>query len=74
MTCVASMRSMTYAMKAKRALIDRGILCEITSLDPSMTARGCAYGIKFNCVYESAVKTALAKSGIQYSQMLTLPL
>ena len=74
MTCIASMRSMTYAMKAKHALTDQGIPCEITSLDPSMTARGCAYGVKFNCVYESAVKNTLTKSGISYSQMLTLPL
>ena len=48
--CVAAMRSMTHALKAKKALAEYFIDSEIIKLEPNMTQKGCAYGIKFNCV------------------------
>ena len=48
--CVASLKSMTYAIKAKRILQEIGIDSEIIKLEPHMTHNGCAYGIKFNCL------------------------
>ena len=73
MNCVASMRSMTYAMKAKRAFWEKGINCEITSLSPDLTRHGCAYGVKFDCRYESAVRALLNSIGLRFSELIALP-
>ncbi|MBQ9121041.1 MAG: DUF3343 domain-containing protein [Clostridia bacterium] len=73
MNCVASMRSMTYAMKAKRAFLGAGINCEITSLSPGMTRHGCAYGVKFDCRYERSVRDSLNSLGFRSSEILTMP-
>ena len=37
--CVASVRSMTYAQKAKKALENHLIECEIIKLEPNMTKK-----------------------------------
>lgn len=71
MICIASMRSLTYAMKARRAFWQEGINCEITSLLPDMTRHGCAYGIKFDCLEEDAVKNILNAIGMRSSEIFT---
>jgi len=48
--CVIALKSMTYAIKAKKALNDHYIDAEIVKLEPSMTKKGCAYGVRFDRV------------------------
>lgn len=70
--CVASLKSMTYALKARRALVENGIEAEIIKLEPNMTHNGCAYGIKFNCVDLYSVKDALTKKKVNYTEIINL--
>lgn len=62
--CTASMSSLTYAIKAQRALAQKGIACEIVKLPPTMTRQGCAYGIEFPCADHRKVRAALAEETI----------
>ena len=68
--CVATMKSMTYAMKTKRLLENAGIGAEIVNLDPSLTKRGCAYGVSFQKGREEEVKRLLRTRGIEYGRIL----
>jgi len=70
--CVASVRSMTHAQKAKKALSKLLIDCEIIRLEPNMTQKGCAYGVKFQCVNLYAVKDALDKSSVKYTEIISI--
>lgn len=70
--CVASLKSITYAMKAKKALTESGIDAEIIRLEPHMTHNGCAYGIKFNCINLYSVKDALTKKHVNYTEIINL--
>jgi hypothetical protein len=72
MNCIASMRSMTYATKAKRLLWSAGINCEISSLSQELTRRGCAYGVKFDCRFTESVRTILNENGFRSSEILTI--
>ena len=44
---IVTMNTMTQAMRGRSALEARGIPAEIVGLDPSLTGRGCAYGLRF---------------------------
>ena len=70
--CVASVRSMTYAQKAKKDLENNLIECEIIRLEPNMTKKGCAYGVKFQCINLYAAKDALDKSSVKYTEIISL--
>lgn len=69
--CIASLKSMTYALKAKRTLANYYINSEIIKLDSDMTKNGCAYGVKFDCMNLYAAENALKSHNINYSQILT---
>ena len=45
--CIATMRSMTQAIKAREQMFAARIDTEIVSIDPALTKRGCAYGLAF---------------------------
>ena len=68
--CIVALRSMTYAIKGKNVLNDNYIDCEIVRLDPKMTSKGCAYGLKFSCVNLYNVQSALATKSIKYSEII----
>lgn len=70
--CVASLKSMTLSIKAKKALLAIGIDSEIVRLEPQMTHKGCAYGISFSCVNLQAVQDALRGKGLEYSEIIRL--
>ena len=69
--CLASLKSMTYAMKAKKVLYQHNINSEIIKLDPSLSQNGCLYGIKFDCSSIYAVETILKSNNVKYSQIIT---
>lgn len=70
--CAIALKSMTYAMKAKKALNDHYINADIIKLDPNMTKKGCAYGVRFDCVNLSAVQDVLRNGSIKYTELINL--
>lgn len=70
--CVASLRSMTMALKAQKVLNEAYISSEIIKLEPYMTKKGCAYGIKFNCMDVYSVENALNENRVKYTQIIRL--
>ena len=70
--CVASVRSMTHAQKAKKALNNHLIECEIIRLEPNMTKKGCGFGVRFSCVNLYNAKDAFDKKNIKYSEILDI--
>jgi len=57
--CTATLTSLTYAMKAQRALTSAGLYAEVVKLDSEQAKRGCSYGVRYPCEYESKVKEVL---------------
>lgn len=70
--CVASLKSMTLAIKAKKALAETNIFSEIIKLEPNMTKKGCAYGIQFDCTWLYTVKDVLTQKRIKFSEIISL--
>lgn len=69
-TCIASISSLNLAIKAQNVLTQERIYSKIISLDPTLTKRGCAYGIEFSCSEERNVRTILRRAGIYPSQFI----
>ena len=69
--CTAVIGSMTTALKAQKALLRASIRSTVVKLDSSITSKGCAYGIEFDCVQSSNVRYVLDTSGIKVSRYLT---
>lgn len=70
--CAIALKSMTYAIKAKKALNDYYINADIIKLEPSMTKKGCAYGVKFDCVNLNSAQEALKKWAIKYTELINI--
>ncbi len=68
--CVLTMKSMTNALRAKGVLQSRGIFSDVIHLDPSVTARGCAYGITFACDETDGIRRILDGKGIEYGEWI----
>ena len=68
--CTVSLKSMTHAIKAKKALEEYFIDSEIVKLDPTMTKKGCAYGVKFNCVNLDSANNAFKRFSIRYTELI----
>lgn len=69
--CTAVIGSMTTALKARKALLRASIRSTVVKLDSSVTRKGCAYGIEFDCIQTSNVKYTLDSAGIKVSRYLT---
>ena len=69
-TCIATAASLNIAIKMQKILADNGIFSKISSLDPSVSRKGCAYGIEFPCSEEKTVKIILKKAKIYPSQYI----
>ena len=59
--CIASLKSMTIAIKAKRALNEA-----------YMTKKGCAYGIKFDCMNIYSVENILNNKRVKYTEIFRI--
>ena len=68
--CIAALKSMTQAIKAKKALEDNYIDAEIVKLEPNMTKKGCAYGVSFNCVNFDSAIIAFKKWSVKYTELI----
>ena len=70
--CVVSLKSMTIALKAKKALNEAFIGCEIIKLEPHMTKKGCAYGVQFDCLNFNNVESILKHNKVKYTEIFRL--
>lgn len=68
--CTATFSSLTYAMKAQKALADTGTYGKIVKLDTALTKKGCAYGVEFFCEEQRRVRTVLQAAGVRPSRFL----
>ena len=59
--------SVTYALKAKKALAGIGIKSKLIKVDSSDRKVGCEYGIEFPSVYFLDAVAELKKENINYS-------
>ena len=66
--CFAELGSMTYAMKAQKALANAAIPCIVQKTESSASHRGCTYGIRFSCLQENNVRTVLSAARIPVKQ------
>ena len=69
-SCTAAIGSLTLAMKAKSALDEVGLYGKIVKLDPTMTRRGCAYGIEYDCENHKSVRSAFNTAKISVSSYI----
>lgn len=67
--CIAAMKSMTLAQRARSALSGAGIYCAIVSLDPMLSKNGCAYGLSFPCEKRYDLEKVLKKRNIPYGEI-----
>ncbi len=72
MTCLITMRSETYALRAERVLKNRGIYAKTVKLDGEYTARGCAYGIQLDCRNRTVALSIFNEINLPYSDVRSL--
>ena len=68
--CTAALSSLTYAIKAERALANIGVLARTVKLEPGVARRGCEYGISFDCGELPRVKQTLREAKISVRRYL----
>ncbi len=70
MLYAATMKSMTGALKAEKALNNKGIPCRIVSLDPSLTKKGCSYGVAFSSDCRNTAMSLLDSLHVSYGDVI----
>ena len=58
--------SITYALKAKKALERLGIRVRVVKSSPSESSRGCQYGIEYDIRFEMTVIAEMHRLGIAF--------
>lgn len=58
------LRSVTYAMKAKRLLEARGIKAKVVKPTPSSSEHGCAYGVSVTSRFADSALMLLKEHGM----------
>lgn len=67
---IISFKSMTMAIRASKTLNENYIENEIIKLEPNMTKKGCAYGIKFNCIDINSVTNVFKQKRVKYTEII----
>jgi hypothetical protein len=68
--CIIAMQSATMAKKAERALNAVRIPCNTVSIDPSVTKRGCGYGVSMGCSFLSEAVRVLERKNITHGEVI----
>ena len=68
--CTAVTGSMTMAMKAQRALAKEAIRATVVKVSRSTDAKGCVYGVEFDCPLLGNVKNSLLNAGVEVREFL----
>ncbi len=72
MTCLITMRSETYALRAEKILKNRGIPAKTVKLDAEYSARGCSYGIQLDCRNRTVALSIFNEINLPYSDVRSL--
>lgn len=67
--CLISIKNLTAAQMAKKALLREGIYSNIVSVDPTLTRSGCSYGLSFNCTEGETARRVLKKASINFGEL-----
>ena len=68
--CIFTCRSMTDALRAERVLREGRISGEIISIEPSLTKRGCSYGITVNVQNCEKAESVLRKRHVFFGEVV----
>lgn len=68
--CIIAMKSVTLAKKAERTLGSNGIRTEVVSIEPSLTKRGCGYGLNLSCRDTEKALELMRRKHITYGETL----
>ena len=68
--CTAVTGSMTMALKAQRALSKEAIRANTVKVSSSTTAKGCIYGVEFDCPPLEKVSSTLSQAGVEVKEFL----
>jgi hypothetical protein len=68
--CIIAMRSVTIAQKSVRILTAQGILCNTVNIDPSITKRGCGYGVALPCRLVTEAKRILERKHVEFGDII----
>ncbi len=68
--CIIAVQSRTYGAKGKRVLGKAGIRAEIVSIDPSLTKKGCAFGLQLSGGYCTDALRILDTHGIPHGDSI----
>ncbi len=72
MTCLITMRSETYALRAERVLMSRGIMAKKVKLEHEYSSRGCSYGIQLDCRNRAVALSVMNEINLPYSDVRSL--
>ena len=68
--CIIAMHSATTAKKAERALAAVRIPSHTVSIDPTVTKRGCGYGVSVGCSFLSDAVRVLERKNISHGEVI----
>ena len=68
--CIIAMRSVTIAQKSVKILMSQGISCNTVNIDPSLTNRGCGYGVALPCRLVPEAKLILERKHIEFGDII----
>lgn len=68
--CLITLKSATFAMKAKKILSESSILSSTVKLDSEYTGKGCTHGIRIDCRHKTRVELLLKENGVPYSNII----
>ena len=70
--CRISIGTITYTMKAQRALASAAIYSEVAKLDSNSNGKGCTYGLEFPCSQADNVRLVLNNARIKYKNFTNI--
>ncbi len=68
--CLITLKSATFAMKAKKILSENSILSSIVKLDSEYTGKGCSHGIRVDCRHKARAEHLLKENSVPYSDII----
>ena len=66
-TTTITVGTLTYAIKARKLLLKKGVPTKLVKVDTMKSDNGCAYGIKLPSSYFYTAVMELKNNGIEYS-------
>jgi len=68
--CIITFKSLTASQQAVRNLSSFGIFSSVVSVDPSLTKRGCSYGVSISCSRIYDARNILEKNKLQFGDVI----